>query len=224
MMLGAWERLFDGASLLLVAGGTAAVTALRWTRGDLASALRALGPLLRARPVEDAEAAAHAVRQIQRISDHKGIVCADRVKTPVGFVHRAARRLAEAESAEAFEAWAREVLEDQTARHAAAAGVWRSAAESAPALGMVGTVLGLTAMFASMRDAGAMGPAMALAMLTTLYGLLLAALAGTVAARLERLSEAERGWREKAIARLLALARAEEEARERWRRRRGAAS
>ena len=223
-MLGAWERLFDAGSLLLVAGGTAAVTALRWTRTDLGSAVRALKPLFNARPLEDAEAAAHAVRQIQRISDHKGIVCVDRVKTPVAFVHRAACRLAEAESAESFEAWARETLDDQAARHAAAAGVWRSAAESAPALGMVGTVLGLTFLFAAMRDASAMGPAMALAMLTTLYGLLLAALAGTVAARLERLSEAERAWRERAIARLLALARAEEEARERWRRRRAAAS
>ena len=223
-MLGAWERLFDATSLLLVAGGTAAVTALRWTRHDLASSLRALRPLLRARPQEDAEAAAAAVRQIQRISDHKGTACADRVKTSVAFVHRAARRLAEAESADAFAAWAREQLDEQAARHAAAAGVWRSAAESAPALGMVGTVLGLTFMFAATREPAAMGPAMALAMLTTLYGLLLAALAGTVAARLDRLSEAERAWREKTIARLLALARAEEEARERWRRRRGAAS
>lgn len=223
-MLGQLERLYDGTSLLLVAGGTAAVTALRWTRQDLFAALRALRPLLRARPEEDGEAAAHAVRQIQRISDHKGTACADRVKTPVAFVHRAACRLAEAETAEAFESWAREVLDDQAARHAAAAGVWRSAAESAPALGMVGTVLGLTAMFAVMREPAAMGPAMALAMLTTLYGLMLATLAGTVAARLERLSEAERAWREKAVARLLALARAEEEARDRWRRRRKAAS
>lgn len=223
-MLGQWERLFDATSLLLVAGGTAAVTALRWTRGDLASALRALRPMLRAHPARDAEAAANAVRQIQRISDHKGTACADRVKTPVAFVHRAARHLAAAESAEAFEAWAREAQEDQAARHAVASGVWRSAAESAPALGMVGTVLGLTAMFASMRDPAAMGPAMALAMLTTLYGLLLAALAGTVAARLERLSEAERAWREKTVTGLLALAHAEEDARARWRRRRAAAS
>lgn len=223
-MLGEWERLYDGTSLLLVAGGTAAVTALRWTRRDLFASLRALRPLLRARPEEDGEAAARAVRQIQRISDHKGTACADRVKTPVAFVHRAARRLAEAETAEAFESWARDELDDQAARHAAAAGVWRSAAESAPALGMVGTVLGLTAMFAVMREPSAMGPAMALAMLTTLYGLLLATLAGTVAARLERLSEAERAWREKTVARLLALARAEEEARDRWRRRRGVAS
>lgn len=223
-MLDQWERLYDGTSLLLVAGGTAAVTALRWTRRDLFASLRALRPLLRARPEEDGEAAARAVRQIQRISDHKGTVCADRVKTPVAFVHRAACRLAEAETAEAFESWAREVLDDQAARHAAAAGVWRSAAESAPALGMVGTVLGLAAMFAVMREPAAMGPAMALAMLTTLYGLLLATLAGTVAARLERLSEAERAWREKTVARLLALARAEEEARGRWRCRRDLAS
>jgi len=56
-----------------------------------------------------------------------------------------------------------------------------------------------------------MGPAMAIAMLTTLYGLVLAfGIAGPIAARLERLSEAECAWQARVAERLLALARAEE--------------
>ena len=62
-------------------------------------------------------------------------------------------------------------------------------------MGMIGTVIGLILMFAQMNDPAAMGPAMAIAMLTTLYGLILAfGIAGPVAARLERLSEAECAW------------------------------
>ena len=52
---------------------------------------------------------------------------------------------------------------------------------------------------------------MGIAMLTTLYGLILAfGIAGPIAARLERLSEAECAWQARVADRLLALARAEE--------------
>lgn len=212
-------RLFDPLALLIVAGGTFVASAAGATREDVARALRALRPLLRARPAADAEIAGHAVRQIQRISEFRGISCVDRVKTPVDFVRRAACRLADAESSEAFAAWAEEEIEGRRARHEGAAAVWRSAAEAAPAMGMIGTVIGLVAMFAAMDDPAAMGPAMATAMLTTLYGLFLAAgIAGPVAARLERLSRAELSWQEKALSRLAALARAEEASVNDWRR------
>ena len=60
------------------------------------------------------------------------------------------------------------------ARHVAIADVWSSAAEAAPAMGMVGTLIGLASMFASMTDPKAIGGAMAIALLATLYGALLA--------------------------------------------------
>jgi chemotaxis protein MotA len=46
--------------------------------------------------------------------------------------------------------------------------------ESSPAFGMIGTVVGLVAMMAKMDDPKAIGPAMALALLTTLWGSVLA--------------------------------------------------
>lgn len=210
-------RLFDPISLLLVAGGTMTATLISSTGSDLRRAVAALRPLLRARPEHDARIADHAVRQIQRILDFKAIACVDQVKTPIEFVREAARRLADADASDAFHAWAGQALEDRRARHDGAIGVWRTAAEIAPAMGMIGTVIGLVSMFAGMADPATMAPAMAAAMLTTLYGLLLAAcIAGPVAARLERLSEAERRWQRQVLDRLEALARAEEEAMSRW--------
>ncbi|MGE5721211.1 MAG: MotA/TolQ/ExbB proton channel family protein, partial [Sphingomonadales bacterium] len=71
-----------------------------------------------------------------------------------------------------------------------------------------GTVLGLIGMFMAMDDPARIGPAMALAMLTTLYGLCLGTiLFGTIAARLERLSVAERAWQSGALARLETVVR-----------------
>lgn len=210
-MIAVLDQFFDPLAVLIVIGGTIVGTVLSATRGDIGRAFGALVPLLRADPVADGEAARRAVRQIERISEYKGIFCADRVKSPGEFVHRAACRLADVSGAQAFTVWANEEMEERRARHAAAIGVWRHAAELAPSMGMIGTVIGLTAMFARMSDPAAMGPAMAVAMLTTLYGLLVAAcVAGPIATRLERLSTAECQWQQRAIDRLIEVARLEE--------------
>jgi chemotaxis protein MotA len=206
------DRFFDPLAFSIVVGGTMIVTWVSATGKDGGRGFGALRPFFNARPARDAEAADRAVLRIRHLSEFKGTICADRVKTPVAFVHRAACKLADADSAERFAVWAREELEDRRARHNSAIGLWRYAAEVAPAMGMIGTVIGLVAMFARMNDPATMGPAMAVAMLTTLYGLILAfGICGTIAARLERLSEAECAWQARVAERLLALARAEEE-------------
>jgi chemotaxis protein MotA len=181
-------RLIDPVSLALVAGGSIAVAALRSTRGDVARALRAAGPLVRRRPERDEARARRSARLVEQIAEAKGIACADHAKGECAFVRKAALRLVDTSSPAAFAEWANEELRARHDRHAAAAAVWRAAADAAPNMGMIGTVLGLIAMFASMDDPARMGPAMALAMLTTFYGLVLGTLLfGSVAARLERL-------------------------------------
>lgn len=59
-------------------------------------------------------------------------------------------------------------------RHSTAASIFYSLAAVAPAMGMIGTLVGLVAMLADMNDPKSIGPAMAIALLTTLYGALLA--------------------------------------------------
>lgn len=62
----------------------------------------------------------------------------------------------------------------ELARYKAAEKLFGSLGEYAPGVGMIGTVIGLVALLANMRDFESLGPAMALALLTTLYGLVLA--------------------------------------------------
>ncbi|MBD3822084.1 MAG: MotA/TolQ/ExbB proton channel family protein, partial [Thiotrichales bacterium] len=45
---------------------------------------------------------------------------------------------------------------------------------AAPAFGMIGTLVGLVQMLANLSDPSSIGPAMAVAMLTTLYGAMIA--------------------------------------------------
>jgi chemotaxis protein MotA len=203
-------RLFDSSSLLLVAGGSLLAAILRSTRADIGRALGGLVPLVRADPERDELIARRGLRELERIAELKGTACADHIETDSAFVRKAALRLADAPTAVAFAEWAADELQARADRHSAAAAVWRSAAEAAPSMGMIGTVLGLIGMFAAMDDPERMGPAMALAMLTTFYGLVLGTIVfGPVAARLERLSEAELGWQRRILASVEKLARAE---------------
>ncbi|TXN24588.1 MotA/TolQ/ExbB proton channel family protein [Methylobacterium sp. WL9] len=52
--------------------------------------------------------------------------------------------------------------------------IYRAFGDCAPAWGMIGTILGMVTMFAHMSDPSKLGPAMATALLATLYGALIA--------------------------------------------------
>lgn len=68
----------------------------------------------------------------------------------------------------------REILETEISyiqdRHKLGAEVFTTMGTYAPALGMVGTLVGLVQMLQNMSDPSAIGPAMAVALLTTFYG------------------------------------------------------
>jgi chemotaxis protein MotA len=59
-------------------------------------------------------------------------------------------------------------------RHKDVKAVWEKLGELAPAWGMIGTLIGLINMLGSLDDPAAIGPAMAIALLTTMYGSLMA--------------------------------------------------
>ena len=59
-------------------------------------------------------------------------------------------------------------------RHSWGAKIFESLSDVGPAMGMIGTLIGLVAMLANMNDPKTIGPSMAVALLTTLYGAMLA--------------------------------------------------
>lgn len=77
-------------------------------------------------------------------------------------------------------------LEFMEARHEGGASMYITFTEMAPAMGMVGTLVGLVAMLQSMSDPTSIGPAMAVALITTLYGAMIANMTTTpIATRLK---------------------------------------
>ena len=65
-------------------------------------------------------------------------------------------------------------IETTFGRNTVPAGILKQMGGMAPAFGMVGTLVGLVIMLGNLADPSALGPALSIALLTTLYGVLLA--------------------------------------------------
>ena len=83
-------------------------------------------------------------------------------------------------------------LASMEGRHKAAIGFWENIAAMGPAWGMIGTLIGLVNMLKALDDPSTIGPSMAVALITTLYGSLLANwIATPIATKLKQKSEDE---------------------------------
>ena len=70
-------------------------------------------------------------------------------------------------------------MEQTSTRHKIHASIFNQWAGLAGAMGMVGTLIGLVAMLLNMADPSAIGPSMAVALLTTMYGAIIGNVFGT---------------------------------------------
>jgi chemotaxis protein MotA len=77
-------------------------------------------------------------------------------------------------------------------RHRRGISIFRKSAEVAPGMGLIGTLIGLVQMLDKLEDPSSIGPAMAVALLTTLYGAILSFMFfSPLASKLERNSRDE---------------------------------
>jgi chemotaxis protein MotA len=84
-------------------------------------------------------------------------------------------------------------LQQTVDRHKWGAKVFEATADVAPAMGMIGTLIGLVQMLSAMDDPKSIGPAMAVALLTTLYGAMIANMVATPIADKLTLRKVEEG-------------------------------
>lgn len=95
-------------------------------------------------------------------------------------------------------------------RHETGVELISSLAAYSPALGMIGTVIGLVQMLKTMNDPSTIGPAMAVALITTFYGAILANLIFLpMAGKLKQRSKAEVLMREMQIEGIMGIAKGE---------------
>jgi chemotaxis protein MotA len=204
----ALTQFIDPVAIAIVGGGTLLAVALRTPGRDLVRALAATKALPRRRL--DAEPMLRQLAALSRIASRHGVVALDRSVLTDPDMAAAIAAIVDGRSADDVETMVRHARRARIERHAAAADVWGGAADVAPTMGMVGTLVGLARMFSTMNDPSAIGGAMAIALLATLYGALLSTLVFMpVAARLRALGRAEAFERARLEAPLVALARRE---------------
>ena len=91
-------------------------------------------------------------------------------------------------------------------RHRKNIGFWENVGAMGPAWGMIGTLVGLVLMLYHMEDASTIGPSMAVALITTLYGSLLANwICSPFSTKLKGINDAEMKMKEITIEGLLSI-------------------
>lgn len=157
------------ATVVVLGGGTAAVL-VRYTLGGFVSALigGAKSSLLfkHHSPIKVIDELAEIAETMRR----QGPIALEQVEVSDKFLQRGVRMIADGYSAEAI----RDSLERERdldyERLENSSKIYKALGDAAPGLGMVGTLIGLVSLFAHMDDPKKIGPAMAIALLTTLYG------------------------------------------------------
>lgn len=167
---GSLTQFIDYPSIVIVFGGCIAATVMRFSLNNLISAIVTGGKVAFAsKPAVPSD----LIEQLAEIADlmrKKGPVALDAVETDDEFLKKAIQLIADGYES----AFIRESLERERdlklTRLQEGARVFKSIGDAAPAFGMIGTLIGLVQMLAAMDDPKKIGPAMAVAILTTLYG------------------------------------------------------
>ncbi len=188
-MGGSWGAFVDIPAMFIVVGGTFAVTTISF---DLADVARAQHIVLKsiARPVRNPAVAVIEVLQIAERCRREGLLELHRELADRGtdaFLLRGLELAADGMPGTEMERIMRKEMNAVVERHAQGADVLHRAAEVAPAMGLIGTLVGLVQMLGNLEDPSTIGPSMAVALLTTFYGAILAnTVFAPLAGKLER--------------------------------------
>jgi chemotaxis protein MotA len=159
--------------LIIVLGGTFAATLMRF---PLSHMLGAFGIALKAfvhkaeRPSELVEQSLH----LASIARKEGVLGLEEVEVNNEFLRRGIQFVVDGQEPELVERMLSKDIDLTIERNDEGINIFRAIGEAAPAMGMIGTLIGLVQMMANMDDPKAIGPAMAIALLTTLYGAVIA--------------------------------------------------
>lgn len=184
----------DLPSMLIVLGGTAAITSMSYSLAEVSRAQRAMLKALVHRPVDATAAAAEAISLAEAARERGPMQLQNRLPELQDrpFLLRALSIVIDGAPPEEVERTMGNEIQATAARHARSSGVLRRASEVSPAMGLIGTLVGLVQMLGNLDDPGTIGPSMAVALLTTFYGALLANLVfAPLAAKLDRNAAAE---------------------------------
>ncbi len=160
-------------SIVIVVGGVAATTLIRFPAPVVLGSARVVQQAFLNRTASPVELAASLVRMAELVR-RDSLLALEREPVRDPFLRRGIELCVDGADPGAVETVLRTESASISERHERGQRILRSMGSSAPSFGMIGTLIGLVQMLTRLDDPRRIGSAMALAMLTTLYGALLA--------------------------------------------------
>jgi chemotaxis protein MotA len=181
-------------SILIVLGGTLAITTMCFTFSEMSRTVKTVSQALFHTP-RDPSIAAHQALGVAELARRKGVLALQAIVDQLGneqFFQSGLIMAMDGTPGSEIETILRRNLNATLQRHQKSASVLRKMAEISPAMGLIGTLVGLVQMLGNLDDPAMIGPSMAVALLTTFYGAVLAYMVFMpLAAKLERNSTEE---------------------------------
>lgn len=184
---------WDLSSLMIVGGGVLAATLVHFRGEQIRNMLR-LVQIALTRRKQSPRDAIRTVIELAEKARREGLLAmedeASRLDDP--FLRKGIQLVVDGSDPELVKS----VLEIEIAfleeRHRMGQDLFRFMANVSPAFGMVGTIIGLVIMLGNLQDPDALGPGLALALITTFYGVVMSNLIFLpIAGKLRILTESE---------------------------------
>jgi chemotaxis protein MotA len=172
---GLMTMFIDVPSMLIVFGGTAGVALINFPLGDVVSAVAVAKKTFLIKEANTNQ----LITQLMEFANKarkEGILSLQNAVDSVEdeFMVKALQMAVDGQEPEDLKAMLNTEIDYIQERHNAGAEIFTSLGTISPAMGMVGTLIGLVQMLQNMNDPSSIGPAMAVALLTTFYGAVLA--------------------------------------------------
>ena len=175
---------FNIPGMLIVVGGTFASAFVQFSLKDVINSIQVVMKTFIFK-VESPDEVIEKMVFFARVAKKDGLIALeDAKKKRLGsgkdkkggdeFVGKALDYLADGYDEQLIEDLLNKDIRVTAQRHALGQKVFKGMGAAAPAFGMIGTLIGLVQMLANMSDPSSIGPSMAVALLTTLYGALIA--------------------------------------------------
>jgi chemotaxis protein MotA len=191
---GSPDAFIDIKSIFIVIGGTFGVVMACFSLRDISTAGKVVVQAVFHTARDSSAAAVHAL-QIAEISRYQGVLALQQYLpglASTGMFYRGISIAIDGTPGEKIERTMQRELQASAQRNTRTVSVLRKAAEIAPAMGLIGTLVGLVQMLGNLEDPSTIGPSMAVALLTTFYSAILSNMVFTpLASKLEQNSTEE---------------------------------
>ncbi|HSJ47441.1 MAG TPA: flagellar motor protein PomA [Gammaproteobacteria bacterium] len=179
-------------SLLIVGLGTVMVVLMKFPLAHFFSAFKIAMKAFMHKP-EDPQSLIREGVELANIARKEGVLGLEGREISNPFLERGIQLCVDGHEPEFVRQMLNKDVNLTIERHERGQAIFRAIGDVAPAMGMIGTLIGLVQMLTNMDDPKAIGPAMAIALLTTLYGAIIAnAFAIPIADKLALRSNEER--------------------------------